>query len=329
MTSIDKNSFSVSALGKQAQSNRATICTHKISSVGREQYQKVFISEGHTRIAKLGRESPVGGPIYDVHKSSLGGAKISFGTAKRDITTLKKTSVKNKPGEFFLPNNEDPDDLDTNKALDVLPDSQQYKYKREPTIAIGTEPRGKLKDAALLQNHSVAFYARSSPGPAAIGEEFGPKWQSTKPRMGHARPFGMKTKNKGDDWMASNRGSNPDDVGPGRHDRKDDSLGQQHLSRRRNQAVHAFPSAPKFPRTKSDDVISQYDAARSCFGKQTLAKNRSEPSINFSADNRDTRAKTKLCITRSDEGPRATMPKFVARQPMLPSERSVMGAGFG
>lgn len=329
MTSIDKDSYTVSALGKQAQSNRATNCTYKISTVGREQFQNVYISEDHTRIAKIGRESPVGGPIYNVAKSSLGGCSYSFGGGKRDITTLKRTSTRNKPGEFFMPSNEDIDDFPTNMALDVLPDSQQFKYKREPTIMIGTEPRGKLNDAALLKNHSVAFYARSSPGPAAIGEAFGPKFTATKPRMAPARPFGAKTCHKGNDWMACGRGDNPVDVGPGRHDRRDVALGPQHLSVRRNQACHAFPQAPKFPKTKSEDSISQYDAARSCFGKQTLAKNRSEPSINFSADDRATRAKTKLCLTRSDEGPRAAMPRFIARQPPLPSERSVMCSGYG
>jgi len=40
-------------------------------------------------------------------------------------------------------------------------------------------------------------------------------------------------------------------------------------------------------------VISKYDAARSCFGKQVLHKNRSAPSVGFNHDTRDMRAKTK------------------------------------
>mmetsp|Transcript_10054 Transcript_10054/g.29859 ORF Transcript_10054/g.29859 Transcript_10054/m.29859 type:complete len:331 (-) Transcript_10054:55-1047(-) len=330
MTSIDRDSFSLSALGTQAQSNRATICTHKISNVGREQFKNVYISEEHTRIARVGRESPAGGPIYNVTKSTLGGVSYGFGTAKRDITTLKRTSAtKNKPGEFFAPNNEDPDDFPTNAALDVVPDEQQFKYPRLPTMRIGTEPRGKLKDAFLLQNHSVAFYSRSSPGPAAIGDEFGPKFQPTKPRMAPARPFGAKTMHKGVDWMSAGRGDNPEEVGPGRHERKDVSFGPQYLTRRRNQSVHAFPQAPKFAKDRKDDSISKLEAAQSSLGKQPLAKNRSAPCINFSADSRATRDKTKLCLTKSDEGPRASMPKFVAYQPPLPCERTIMTSGFG
>ena len=52
-------------------------------------------------------------------------------------------------------------------------------------------------------------------------------------------------------------------------------------------------------------MISKYDAARSCFGKQVLQKNRSAPSVGFNHDTRDMRNKTKLCMTRLDEGPKA------------------------
>jgi len=324
MTSVDRDGFTVSSLGKQAQSGRESIATHKISNVGRHHYDNVYISEDHTRTARIGRE---GGPVRGA-TSTLGGVSFGFGTAKRDITTLKRTSTtRNKPGEFFAPRNEDPDDIPTNDALDILPDSQQFKYSRDPTIMIGTEPRGKLKDATLLHNHAVAFYARSSPGPAAIGGEFGPQIGPTKPNLAPARPFGVKTQHKGTDWMRY--GDNPQEVGPGRHERKDVSIGQQHLSKRRNQSCHEFPHAPKFPKNRNADTISKLDAARSSMGKQCLGRNRSEPSINFSADDRTTRSKTKLCLTRQDEGPRAMMPKFVARQPPLPSEKMVMRSGFG
>lgn len=324
MTSVDKDSYTVSSLGKQAQSQRESIATHKLSRVGREQVEAVYISEDHTKTARIGR---AGGPVGG-QRSTLGGVSFGFGTAKRDITTLKRTSTtRYKPGEFFLPNNEDVDDVDTNAALDVVPDSQQFRYIREPTIRIGTEPRGKLKDATLLHNHSVAFYARSSPGPAAIGGEFGPQVGPTKPNLAPARPFGARTHHKGTDWMRF--GSNPEDVGPGRHERRDASMGQQHLTQRRNQACHEFPKQAKFAKNRTDSAISKLDAARSSLGKQCLGRNRSEPSINFSADSRETRSKTKMCMTRQDEGPKATMPKFVARQPPLPVERTIMTSGFG
>lgn len=46
----------------------------------------------------------------------------------------------------------------------------------------------------LLKYHKAAFFARDSPGPAGVGEEFGPKFEGTKPRMAMAMPFAHKTK---------------------------------------------------------------------------------------------------------------------------------------
>jgi len=312
----EANGFTVSALGKQTQSHRKTIPTHKISKVGRAQTDSVYISETHTRTARIGRESPIGGPIYD-NKSSLGGASFSFGCAKRDIRTLKKTNAnRNKAGEFFLPQQEDKDDIPTNDALGAHPDAQKFKYSRDPAIIMGTCPRGQLKDAFLLHSHPVAFFAHDSPGPAAIGGEFGPDYKFAKKNIAPARQFGRKTHHKGTDWMRF--GDNPDEIGPGRHDRRDESLGKQHLTHRINQPVNKFSSAPKFQKTRSEDTISKLDVAKSSLGKQALGKNRSEPHINFSADNRDKRAKAMVCMTHLDRGPVATMPKFVAMQPPLP-----------
>ena len=54
---------------------------------------------------------------------------------------------------------------------------------------------------------------------------------------------------------------------------------------------------PKFGRQPAtDDVISKYDAARSCFGKQVLHKNRSAPAVGFNHDTRDMRSKTKARV---------------------------------
>mmetsp|Transcript_78311 Transcript_78311/g.162695 ORF Transcript_78311/g.162695 Transcript_78311/m.162695 type:complete len:323 (-) Transcript_78311:98-1066(-) len=322
MTSIDRDGFTVPAVGRQAQSQRESIPSHKISSVGRDQVQGVYISEGHMRTLRIGRESQsLGAP-----RGTLGGAHIGFGKAVRDITKLQKTTTsRNKPGEFFAPRNEDVDDIPTNDALDVWPDSQQYKYLKDPSVVIGTEPRGKLKDATLLRNHAVAFYARCSPGPAAIGGEFGPQIGPTKPSIAPARTFGQKT--KAQDWTKV--GDNPEEIGPGRHDRRDTSFGIQHLSQRRTQSVHDFPHAKRFGNKSMDDQISLLQAARSSMGKQTLAKNRSAPSVGFAVDDRDKRSKTKVCITRNDEGPRASMPKFIARQPPIPVERTIMASGVG
>lgn len=298
MTSIDKSGFTLASLGPQVQSNRRSSPSFTLSKVGRHQRECTYISEEHTRIQMVGRESPKGGPIYEV-PSSLDKKSCGFGAGKRPDLYLKRG---------------DPDDVPTNDALGVHPDSQPFKYRRDPAIVIGTEPRGKLKDAALLHNHSAAFFGRESPGPASVGETYGPNISPTRPRIAMAVPFGGKLKMN---WMRT--GDNPPDVGPGRHERKDVAIGPQHLSKRRNQSVHLFPNAAKFPKKRIEDSISVLDAAFSAMGKQTLDKHRSEPSIGFNKDTRDARSRTKLCMTKADEGPRANLPRAVFSMPRLPA----------
>eukprot|EP00927_Polykrikos_kofoidii_P052269 TRINITY_DN46060_c0_g1_i1.p1 TRINITY_DN46060_c0_g1~~TRINITY_DN46060_c0_g1_i1.p1 ORF type:complete len:216 (-),score=20.86 TRINITY_DN46060_c0_g1_i1:122-769(-) len=215
--------------------------------------------------------------------------------------------------------------MSTHSILDVVVDSQPFKYKIAAKTKIGTEPKGKLKQAELMKAHGAAFFGRESPGPAAIGDDYGPKDTATRPRMAPARPFGKKLETP--NWMQIS--DLPEEVGPGRYPEKDRSIGPQHLTHRRNQSVHAFPHGPKFAKVRSADTISTLDAARSCFGKQPLGKNRSEPTINFNCDSRSTRDKSMVCRTRQDMGPQATMPKFRMSMPTLPPERVVLKSGFG
>lgn len=326
MTSLDPHSFTVKSVGKQTQSARQSAPIYGISKVGREQCQKVYISDAHIRTAELGRQSPIGGPIYDVG-STLDQRGQSFTQGKRDLSGLKKTSTtRDRPGEYSH-KVDDPDDLPTNDALDCEVDSQLFKYKREAEIIIGTEPRGKLKGAELIKNHSAAFYGRESPGPASIGDKYGPDYLPTKERFAPARPFGGKYKNPSTEWMKF--GDNPVGVGPGRFERKDVAIGSQYLSKRRNQTVNAFPHQPKFPKNTYQDSISVLDAARSCMGKQVMGKNRSEPSVSLRYVDRDTRSKTHLCMMPEDKGPSALMPKFTASMPRLPSEAHIMKSRGG
>lgn len=308
MTSIDDNSFHYQSLGPQAQSQRKTQPVYGISKVGREAREKVFISHDHSRAAALCRQSPIGGAIYDLPSTLDLKSGVGFS--------------KGKSTEFLEVKGDE--DIDTNHALGILVDSQQFKYGRDSTILIGTEPRGRLKDAELIKNHSAAFFGRESPGPAAIGDKFGPKFEYTKKRMGNAMPFGQKCSKP--DWQKVN--SMPDNVGPGMYVRKDIAVGTQHLSHRKNQAVNAFGKAEKFGKIRSADSVSLLDAAKSAYGKQTLSKNRSEPSIGFGVGTRDRRSRTAICMTKDDLGPKAFMPKPFHAMPRLPPEHEVMKAGW-
>jgi len=308
MTSLDESSFSYNSLGHQAQSQRRSPPNYGLSKVGRDAREKVFISRDHSRASALCRASPIGGAIYDL-PSTL---DLKSGVAFTKGSCTEFLSQKADEG------------LDANDELGILVDSQQFKYGRDSTILIGTEPRGRLKDAELIKNHSAAFFGRESPGPAAVGGEYGPSFSLTKKRMAAAMPFGVKVSKP--DWQKIN--TMPDNVGPGMYTRKDIAVGKQHLSQRLNQPVNGFTKAPKFERSRNADSISVLDAAKSALAKQVLSKNRSEPSIGFGAGTRDRRSRTAVCMTKEDLGPKAFMPKPFHAMPQLPKESDVMRAGW-
>lgn len=311
MTSLDRDSFCVNSIGNQAQSARLTAPSYSLSKCSRASQECTFISKDHIRTQKLGRESDV---MYTPRSTLDLEHGIRFVKGKRP--DFHKLAMRGA---------EEPGDMPSGDLMGTLPDSQPFKYPRSSEIIIGTYPRGKMKEATLLKSHSAAFYGRQSPGPAAIGTDYGPEWKSTKPREAPARPFG---KNFANGSMFHVINANPD-IGPGSYPRRDVAIGKQHLTHRKNQSVNEFSHSAKFPKVRSADAISKLDAARSSLGKQVLHRNRSEPSINFNADSRDIRAKTALCMTRADMGPKVNMPKFHMSMPSLPPERMVMTSGFG
>lgn len=324
MTSLDRNGVTVSSIGPQAQSARITAPSYSLAKSGRAQRENVYITEAHIRTARLGRESPagaligaektlVGGGVYELPSTlDLAGRGFSFGTSQRiDICHTKLDDLQA---------------TDSDNALMPEPDSQPFKYRRDPEHLIGTQPRGQLKDATLLENHAVAFYGRCSPGPGANGGDYGPNFKPTKKNLAPARSFRPKLENQMR-WQKTC--DTPHEVGPGTYSRRDHSFGQQYLTQRRNQDVHKFPGAAKFPKTRNADQISMLDAARSSVGKQRLSNNRSEPSINFNCDTRGSRERTRCCITKLDEGPKAHMPKMCLSMPSLPSEAVIMRSHVG
>lgn len=306
MTSLDKDSFSVNAVGNQAQSQRKSAPSYSISTVGREQREKVWLNKEMFQNCGKCKHSPAGGPIY---------------TLPHTMNLKSGVSFSKGPCTDFL--NVKPDDcLSVNDELHIMVDSQYFKYDRDCSHLIGTEPRGRLKDAELIKNHSAAFFGRDSPGPAAIGDQYGPKIDMTRPRMAPARTFGEKLQMS--QWANSDT---PAHVGPGVYPRKDIAIGKQYLSHRRNQTANEFGKSPKFGKTKSADTISVIDAARSAYGKQVLSNNKSEPTIGFGRGTRDQRSRTAVCMTAQDLGPKAFMPKQRMEMPRLPREAEIMKTG--
>lgn len=270
----------------------------------------MFISHEHSKAFSLGRESPKGGPIYNLPETLNVKSGVAF-TKGKCIEDIHGTKEE--------------DGIPSNDVLQVQVDSQQFKYGRDPTMLIGTEPRGRLKDAELIKNHSAAFFARDSPGPAAIGEQFGPKFSATRPRIGNAMPFGVKLKSE---WQRIN--NQPDNVGPNLYTRKDIAVGNQHLSHRKNQPVNKFGRAAQGgPIRNADSILDQgLDAAKSSLGKQVLSRNKSDSVVGFGRGTRDQRSRTAICITKDDLGPKAFLPKQHMSMPRLPMESDVMRSGW-
>jgi len=327
MTSIDNDSFAYESLGRQAQSQRRSPPNYGISKVGRDAREKVFISGEHSRATALCRQSPIGGAIYDLPSTLDLKSGVAF--TKGSLTQGGMPGFNQKVDE----------NLDCNNELQILVDSQQFKYGRDATILIGTEPRGRLKDAELIKNHAAAFFGRASPGPAAVGGAGGPDDKISRKRIGYAMPFGVKVSKP--DWQKINFSG--DNVGPGMYPRKDIAVGKQHLSQRRNQPLNEFTKAstgrlPLEPKAEdkneakkerfAKDVISNLDAAKTSCGKQVLSRNRSEPTVGFGRGTRDRRSRTAMCMTREDMGPSAYMPKPFHSMPQLPMESRVMRAGW-
>jgi len=308
MTTLDKHGFTVASIGSQSQSCRKNQTVYVGHSVTREQRDKVFISHDHSKAFALGRESPIGGPIYNLPETLNVKSGVAF--TKGEANAFGKKA-------------KDQDGIPTNDELQIEVDSQQFKYGRDPTMLIGTEPRGRLKDAELIKNHAAAFFSRDSPGPAAIGEAFGPKFTATKPRMGNAMPFGVKLKSE---WQRLN--NQPDNVGPNLYIRKDVAVGNQHLSHRKNQPVNKFGRGAQGGTIRNADSISILDAAKSSLGKQVLSRNKSDPTVGFGRGTRDQRGRTAMCMTREDQGPKAFMPKQHMSMPRLPMESEVMRSGW-
>jgi len=296
-TSIDPDSFTVPSIGAQPYSNRKSLPSFSCSKVGREQANVAFVTKQHLKLERIGRESPVNAR-YNL-KSTLDGPKISFTKGKQN----NLNALPPPPG------------LDSNDELAFNIDSQPFKFRRDPSHIIGTDARGQLKDAALLKNHQAAFFGRASPGPAAIGADYGPDWRPTKPRTSPAGPFGAKSKLH---WLVVS--DTPAEVGPGVYPCKDVAIGNQQLSKRRTQPVNQFSHSAKFPKGRNADQISILDAAPSCLGKQALNKNRSEPRVSFGSGTRNSRSKTACCMTENDMGPllKASMPRPSISMPTLP-----------
>merc|ERR1719183_133438 len=109
-------------MGHQAQSQRFSAPSYGISKVGRDAREKVYITEGHIKPNRLGRESPI---VDTIHLPSTLNPlpQIAFGTGKR---------AERIPGHRL----DDPGDIPTNDAMDVIPNNQLFKYPKDAEVII-------------------------------------------------------------------------------------------------------------------------------------------------------------------------------------------------
>eukprot|EP00747_Dinoflagellata_sp_TGD_P221772 gnl/TRDRNA2_/TRDRNA2_93559_c0_seq1.p1 gnl/TRDRNA2_/TRDRNA2_93559_c0~~gnl/TRDRNA2_/TRDRNA2_93559_c0_seq1.p1 ORF type:complete len:319 (+),score=43.11 gnl/TRDRNA2_/TRDRNA2_93559_c0_seq1:65-1021(+) len=318
MTSLDKDGVTVHSIGNQIQSSRTSSPSYTISSTGRAAREAVYVSEMHSRSAKLGRTHPKGA-VYDL-PSTLSTRGCGFAPPKSKPSPGKKSYAHE-----LYPAPADGGPICSGDILGNTVDSQPVKYERAATMVIGTQPRGQLKDAELLKSHSAAFVGRESPGPAAPGEDVRAQFQGTKPKLAWSAPFAGKAKG---DWLASPSGT-PSNLGPGTYPRKDPAIGPQHLSKRKSAAAHAVPQAERFQKSNAYDIISKYDVATSSFGKQVMSRSKTAPGCSFGTSTRDGRSSSAMCFHQLDRGPKASLPKRPMSQPNLPLEKNIMASGIG
>lgn len=308
-TQVDPHSLFVPAIGSQFQSARTSAPIHTISQVSRAHRDKMYIGKDFQKTLGLGRESPIEGAKYNL-PDTLSKKGVSFAAGGKVRSPLDVAEE---------------DGISTNDALAIEIAAQKFKFDRDRTMIIGTEPRGRLKEVTLIRAHAAAFFGRESPGPAAVGEKYGPDFSVVKKKLGKAVPFASKTEAQG----LYQTGDTPESVGPGVYAVKDTAFAKQYLTKRTNQPVHAFPHQEKFGKTRCADSVSLLDAARSSLGSQTLGRNRSETSVGFGRGTRSQCDRQQLCYTKLDQGPKANMAKMHLSMPALPMERHVMQAGRG
>jgi hypothetical protein len=254
----------------------------------RESLEKVYVSKEHDKLI-----APKGSPgaIYDIPSSVPGPVAWSFGSGKRSSTSA------HAPIESSI-------DLTF-----ALPDSQKMKFRGPKGVVFGTEGRGSMKNAAILEKSPQVFYGPHSPGPTAY--TVGRSGLSVDPSFF----FGLKTK------VMAAECQTPENVGPGIYP-VTSSVGATFDSRWRNMTGCRFSRAPRHPvRARQVQPVTLIENKPS-IGKQPSSKLANPAVAVFGRASRDQVSKTAMCFTAMDRGA-ASLPLRIAH-PSLPLHRDIV-----
>jgi len=305
MTDLMGDSFDVTALGNQHNSNKETMPSYSFGTGARGVTNKVFISKKHSkRMAVM--NSP--GPVYGVPSSTGLGPKFGFGTEEQRQTI--------KP-QF-------PDSSVDLTCSEV--DSQSVKFSTTKGVHFGTEPRMNPKNAEALRSNPETNLCTQSP----LSFDYNPDDKlvaQSKPEYS----FGPKEARLGEKCpprIHIPRTGCPRHVGPGSHI-VPSGVGQQPVSARKSAPSWSFGGkrACNTPRNNNNSLIDP-SPELSSLGKQVVSSARSAPSAGFGTSTREHSARTYLVVTEADRGPAAAMCKPQFHLEMPPVQRQMAKPGL-
>lgn len=233
------------------------------------------------------------GPIYNIH-DNLGDnvPKWGFGTAEQRPDYRTDVPVS------------------STDHLDIIPDSQPFKYDSKKPRPFGTAPRDQMNNAMIFKYHPQAFYGKMSPGPSAYRVEDADRAQRTRSNPG---PFGLKTK-----ILEEKFPSTPASVGPGLY-KPMVAIGSQLVSTKKTLPNWTVGKAPRFGLpTPVNQQLDVYEP-ESALGKQAKSKKKTYPSFSFGTGTRAGRERTALGNSHK--------PAHRIQHPMLPVRNTVIKMG--
>lgn len=297
MTDLEKNSFVLSAIGRQADSKKETCPAYSIGTEGytgqgyREvQAMKVFLSRKLTQRIQQGRTAP--GPHYDVPKHMGRGPAFAF------------------PQEEQRPPLGGPYYPDSSVDLTCATvDSQKVKFAGSAHACFGSEMRMGIQNAEILVTNPNLMLGMESPGAAEYSPQEDairrrhPKYSfadNVEERWQHMKPTSR---------MSLPPSGTPRTVGPNSH-RMPSGIGQQPLSARRSSPAWSL-SGQKLDMS-SADLGPYLDTAPafSSLGRQVVSTSKSSGTCAFGKASRETAQKMAMCMTHTDRGPAGQMKKL-------------------
>ena len=277
------------ALGEQKNSLRRSGIVVSFGKSTRLDREKLHISREHDKTTP-NLESP--GPIYFVNAESPHVTAYRFGTGPQ------RHHVNPQSGTSSI-------DL-----LGAYPDDQLLKFPKSEVTLFGTEPRDKIKNAAILREHPQAFYGMDSPGPLGylIPDNTGKGVPSIS--------MGLKTRSPGCQIQT------PPCVGPGSYAIQTTCGGSQNNASIANQPVFSFGKAPQRPgpnrlgRSSSEPPDSATFREVS-IGVQPNSRRRTVPRPVIGLQTRDRWVKQGLLLERSQSCPRIEHPRLLNRLELI------------